>query len=179
MNLTNRQLEKQLEQLDKEDLIAQISQLFTHFDGVKDFYQSAFSRVAEQQQLLAQYKDRITNQFYTSDAAPVVPDESILQKLINDFQNDCRVQRDVIDLILHRVEAAIAFTDKLGYIDEDFYASIENAYSYAISLIDDNELHQKFYDRAINVVSSTKEMGWFFHHTLKNLYSEVYEDFDF
>ena len=90
-----------------------------------------------------------------------------------------RIPKDVIDLVLHRVEQAIDFTDKFGYIDEDFYASIENAYSYAISVIDDNELHQRFYDRAAAIVSSTKEMGWFFHHTLKNLYAEVYEEFDY
>lgn len=67
--LTKKQLENHLQHLDKKELIAEVSKLFSRIEQVREYYQMEFGGKADREAVLADYKKQIRNQFYSSRSA--------------------------------------------------------------------------------------------------------------
>ncbi len=79
--------------------------------------------------------------------------------------------------MLTYVETGVIFTNEFGDIEDGFYSSMETTYLAALTLMKKESLLDKFKDRASKVVSDTSGIGWGFHDSLADIYSEFYDDF--
>jgi len=172
--VSKQQLEEHLNQLDKKALITEISRLFLLFNEVQEHYQIQYGEEAERYQLLAKYKKKIEKEFYFEGDYPDHPNISVLRKVIREFRKETKQEQDVIDLRLYLVEQAISLALEVKDIEPSFYTVIEQEFTEALFLIEEKMLHIEFYEQAHAVVFKTKDMSWYFHNTLKNVYIEVY-----
>ena len=172
--VNKQQLETHLNQLDKATLIAEIGRLFSLFEKVQEHYQIKYGEEAERYQLLASYKKKIENEFYFEGDYPTHPNLSVLRKIIREFRKETKNEQDVIDLRFYLIEQAIALASEIKDLEINFYSAIEQEFTEALFLIDERMLHIEFYEKAYAIIYKTKDMSWYFHNTLKNVYVEVY-----
>ena len=77
--------------------------------------------------------------------------------------------------MIYYVECGVKLTREYGDIDENFYSSLEGVYLKAMNLIEKSNLHEKFEDRAYEIVDNTKNIGWGFHDFLADVYGDIYK----
>ncbi|MDA3882163.1 MAG: DUF6155 family protein [Bacteroidales bacterium] len=166
-----REVKNELNKLDKADLIKHISELYKKYKPVKEYFD--FYINPDEKKLLEQYKEKVTEGFFPKRGYQLKL--SISRKAINDFKKLGTSAESLADLLLHFVENGVEFTNEYGDIDENFYTSVENTYSSALDLIDNNGLLDKFKKRAYEIVTDTDGIGWGFHDSLGDLYYHHYE----
>lgn len=165
-----REVKRELNKLDKEDLIKHISELYKKYKPVKEYFN--FYINPDEKQLLEQYKHKITEGFFPKRGYRLRL--SVSRTAINDFKKLGTSPDSIADLLLHFVEQGVLLTNEYGDIDENFYTSIENTYSSALDLMSKNRILNKFEARTYKVVKDTKGIGWGFHDYLEAVYYEYY-----
>ncbi len=130
--LTKKALLKHLNKSDKEDIIGEIITLFAKFKNVKEFYQAELS--GDTNPALEKYKKKIAKAYLLPN--PKERSTNInLNKLINEFKKICIYDRELVDLMLHRVEWGIdAFTLNRNR-SSTFYNCIVSTFEDAVKLI--------------------------------------------
>ncbi len=76
--------------------------------------------------------------------------------------------------MLYYVETGVEFTNEYGDIDEQFYSSLESVYLQALTLMKKEKILEKFMQRADQIASETKNMGWGFYDSISDIYSEFF-----
>ena len=166
---SKRDLTKYLNDLSKEDLIKEVEKLYQKFGDVKTFYDIELS--GDTAAIVQKVKDKLKKE-YMPDRGFGKARSSEAKKVISEFAKVSIYPRDLIDVILYRVEMAIEFTKTYGDIDMPFYDSAINAFYKAVELIQKEMLEEEFKLRCNEVVYSTRNFGWGFHDGLKYAYDE-------
>ena len=166
---SKRDLPKFLNDLTKEELIKEVEKLYQKFDTVKTFYDIEIS--GDTSEIVKKVKDKIKKE-YMPDRGFGKARSSEVKKIISEFTKVSIYPRDLIDVILYRVEMAVEFTKEYGDIDIPFYDSAVNAFHKAVELIQKEMLEDEFKLRCNEVVYSTRNFGWGFHDALKYAYDE-------
>lgn len=172
--LTKKQLETHLKQMKKDELIREISQLYTKFKAVKDYCQLEFGGEEEREAILKKYKKKVKDQFYTRSESPRYPSAATLRKLITEFKKVSPVPYDTAELMFHRMELAVDLTASFGDMDEPFYNSTETAWRELLALIEKEKLHQYFQNRCRELIDSADGIGWGFQDGLLDEYEQVF-----
>ncbi|MGB7417002.1 MAG: DUF6155 family protein [Thermosynechococcaceae cyanobacterium] len=170
INLTT--LKKHLKQAPKEELIADITELFKKFQPVKEYYQLNLSPETEQQ-VAASYKKTIENEFFPARGIGNAR-LSVARKAVMDYKKVCQDPAALVDMMLFYVEQGVQFTTAYGDIDEPFYNSMETMFEKATKTIAQHGLHGIAQRRCRKIVSDTSHMGWGFHDTLSEIYAETF-----
>lgn len=165
------EVKSELIKLDKKDLIKHISELYKKYKPVKEYFD--FYINPEENKILELYKDKVKEGFFPKRGDQLKL--SVSRKAINDFKKLGTSQESVADLLLHFVENGVEFTNTYGDINESFYTSIENTYHNALDLLANNEILERFKERAYKVITDTEGIGWGFHDYLADLYYQYYE----
>lgn len=82
------------------------------------------------------------------------------------------------DLMLAYVELGVRFTRTYGDINEPFYRSMESMYSSALQWIVKHGLADAFRPRAEAILTATRGMGYWFHDTLSDTFSQWLDEDD-
>ena len=167
-----KNLKEYLKQRSKEDLINEISGLFTRFEYVKDYYQAKLGQ--NDAQVLQKYKDIIKGEFFPTRGFGKAR-LSVARKAISDYQKMSPTSEGLADIMIFFVEMGVKFTNAYGDINEPFYNSMESMYERAIKFITDHGIQDMFKTRCIKIVEDTVNIGWGFHDGLSNLYYECFE----
>src|SRR3954451_20197414 len=167
-----RTLRQYLAERSQAELVADIAELFTRFDVVKDYYQLQIGGASPE--VLAKYKALIEKEFFPARGEPRGR-LSVARKAISDYRKLSPAASSVIDLMLYYVEIGVRFTKTYGDIDEPFYNSLESMYTSAVKLIGEQRLHAEFEPRCHRIVTNTRKIGWGFHDTLGEIYSDAFE----
>ena len=167
-----KNLKEYLKQRSKEDLINEISGLFTKFEYVKDYYQTKLGQ--NDAQVLQKYKDIIEDEFFPTRGFGKAR-LSVARKAISDYQKMSPASEGLADIMIFFVEMGVQFTNAYGDINEPFYNSMESMYERAIKFITDHGIQDMFKTRCIKIVEDTVNIGWGFHDGLSNLYYECFE----
>ncbi len=144
-----REVKSELNKLDKATLIKHIAELYKKYKPVKEYFD--FYVNPDEEKLLEQYKEKVTEGFFPKRGYKIKL--SISRKAINDFKKLEVSEKIFADLLLHFVECGVKLTNKYGDIDENFYSSVANTYAKALDIIDNNNLLEKFQERALKIVS--------------------------
>lgn len=166
-----KNLKDHLKSLSKEELEAEVLRLYKKFPPVQEFYKMEFA--PDTSEIVNAYKDRLTKEYLSSRGFGKARNSEV-RKIINEFKKICVFDYDLIDLILHRVEVAVEYTNLYGDVDETFYNSAIRHYNDALTLIYKNNLLEKFEDRCKRILIETEGVGWGFHDHLCFLYNEYF-----
>lgn len=152
----------------REQLIADIGDMFSKMDAVKDYYQSKLS-LGYSAEVSEKYKSVIKHEFF--------PERgfgrgrlSVARKAVGDYKKLSDSKFGVADMMLYYVEVGVQFTNTYGDIDEAFYNSMESMYSRAVKYVVRHGLQGQFVERCRRIVTDTSDIGWGFHDGLSDIY---------
>lgn len=145
----NKELNKYLKELSKEELIKEVNKLYSKFKFVKDYY--AFELGTDNGELLKACKVRIAK-LILKTGRNIKPDITSVNKVIREFAKVSVHQANVIDLMLYKVELSVEFLDQWGYSHfTGVENSIANTYPDILNLIRKNRLEKTFTKRCRQV----------------------------
>lgn len=164
------EIKKELKKLDKNKLVDLVADLYKNNKAVKEFFD--FYVYPNERDLFEKYRDKIFHAFYPKRGYTYKLKEG--KKAISDFKKLGTSHELVADLMLFYVETGVKFTIDFGDINEGFYSSLETTYVEALKLMQQENLLDKFADRAGKIVNDAINTGWGFHDFLSDVYSDFY-----
>ncbi|HTB30494.1 MAG TPA: DUF6155 family protein, partial [Bacteroidia bacterium] len=127
------------------------------FKNVKEFYTAELTD--ETNPLLERYKKKITIAYLLENPKERSTNLNV-NKLIKEFKKTSIYERDLIDLMLHRVECGVAAFRRNANRTATFYNCIFSSFEDAVKLISGNDLLPEFKTR-INKIIQQSETGKF------------------
>jgi hypothetical protein len=168
-----REVKNNLKNLDKNQLIDLIGELYKKNKSVKEYFD--FYVNPNEKELLSKYREKVFQTFFPKRGFGYNLKEG--KKVISDFKKLGISDDNLADLMLFYVETGVEFTNDFGDINESFYSSLEKTYEQALTLMYKNGLLEKFADRAEKVMSNTSDIGWGFHDYISQVYFDFYADY--
>ncbi len=168
MGLTD--IKKELKNLDKDNLIDLVLDLYKKNKSVKEFFD--FYVNPNEKELLAKYKDKVYEAFFPKRGDRLRLSDG--KKAIADFRKLGTSNDLLTDLMLFYVETGVECTNEFGDIDEPFYNSVASVYSQALTIMKKEKILDQFSDRAKKIVDDTRNIGWGFHDDLCSVYGDFY-----
>jgi len=165
-----RDLKKELAEYDKKMLIGLISDLYDKNKSVKEYLDYFLN--PDEQVILKAYKTKVKEAFYPKRGFGF--NLAAGKKAISDFRKLNPSIESLIDIMLYYAECGVQFTKDYGDINENYYLSIERTFRDSMELIDLNQLHDKFKDKAFNIYQNSENTGWGFNETLGDFYYETF-----
>src|SRR5205085_4447849 len=137
--MTKRELTQYLNSRSRDQLIAEIGEIFWKFDTVKDYYQTRLEPDGSKN-VCDKYKSVIHDEFFPEkgDGRARL---SIARKAVNDFKKVSTSKSARADLMLYYVEIGVEYTVTYGDINEAFYDSMERMYASTANYIVEHEMH--------------------------------------
>ena len=176
MGLTD--IKKELKKLDKDKLIDLVADLYKKNKSVKEFFD--FYVNPDERELFNKYKDKVFEAFYPRRGFNYKLKDG--KQAISDFKKLGNSADLLADLMLFYVETGVKFTNDYGDINEPFYKSLATTFVDSLTLMNKENLLDKFEDRVEKVVDDTSGIGWGFHDYLVQVWIDFYpskEDEDF
>jgi len=168
--LTKKALLKHLTKSDKEDIIREVITLFDKFKNVKEFYAAELSDEANP--LLEKYKKKISHAY--SSANPKERRTNLnVNRLITEFKKINIYERELIDLMLHRVECGIAAFNRNNNRSATFYNCIINTLEEAVKLISAESYTTEFEQRIHKIMKDSASGKFEFQKRLKGLTKSI------
>lgn len=164
-----RELKKYLKECSQAELIAEITDLFTRFETVKDYYQLKLSGHENEWRLVEKYKHKIYKQFFPTRGFGD-PKMAVARKAISDYKKISPSAEGLADLMLFYVETGVKFTSTYTDIAEPFYNSLASMYQRALQHLAKYKLLELFEERCKALVNDAPGAGWGLHDTLSELY---------
>ncbi len=167
-------LRKYLKQKSEKELINEIVELFKASKQVQEIY-SLKVNPNNEEFLLSEYKDKITQQFFPNRGMNVL-NYNVLKKLVSDFEKAAVRKSSVIELLLCYVENGVDFTNSYGDIDGKFYNNIARIFEKALKLIAKNDLEETFYFKCQSIMDDSIGIGWGFGDWMEELFYDYLSD---
>lgn len=168
MGLTD--LKKELKKLDKDKLIELVAELYKKNKAAKEFLD--FYVNPNEEELFGKYAEKVFQAFYPKRGYHLKLKEG--RQAISDFKKLSPSKTLLANLMLYYVETGVEYTNDFGDINEGFYNSLELVYTDALTLMQKEDILDRFADRAFKVVEDTYGIGWGFHDYLAMVYHEYY-----
>jgi hypothetical protein len=166
MNL--KDLKQYLGTRSREQLIAEIGEMFSKIDAVKDYYQSKLN-LGYSEEVIKKYKSVIKHEFFPERGFGRAR-LSVARKAVSDYRKVSASKFGAADVMLYYVEVGVQFTNTYGDIDEPFYNSMESMYERAVKYIVQHGMLRQFEERCRRIVTDTSGIGWGFHDGLSDIY---------
>lgn len=172
-NLSITTLKKHLKTASHEQLVSDIADLFSRFESVRDYYQTKLAP-EDSSAVVKKYKTIIKNEFLPARGYGEAR-LSIARKAVMDYKKIGPDPTSLADLMLYYVEVGVAYTNAYGDINEAFYNSMETMYLRAVEFIVKHNLEDVFEARCEQIVEDTQNIGWGFHDTLNEIFTENFK----
>ncbi len=156
--MSKRDLKEYLQQLTKEQLKEQITDLYSRFKEVKEFYDFAFD--PQENKLLEECKFKISKEYFPVSARKAKLRRSVAQKFIRHFKKLGVEPNLIADVMLYHIEIAQTYTSGKYVKQESFYKSMLKSYSETIIYIDENRIRKDFQERLIKIADDAAEQNW-------------------
>lgn len=156
-------------------LISLISDLYAYSTPNKNFLHARFSLGSDS---LKPYKKIIEDALFPDVMSNDPVEIATAKKAISDYGKAVGDPKGMLELMVYFVECGASFSLDVGYGDEYFFAALERMYEKAIKLLLtlDEAIIDDFYDRFEDLVTSTEPIGWGFHDTLGDIFSEAFPE---
>lgn len=126
---------KLLASLSHEELKDEMLKLFQKLPQVQAFYAQDFSSPEDRQKILADYKNKIYNQFWTRSGNPKIPTGTALKLIIGEFEKVCVSQSELAELLLYRVDCCMEQANDLGGTSDSAYNTALTAFEKAVKIV--------------------------------------------
>jgi len=168
-----KELNKYLSSLSEKELVKEVKKLYDKFADVKKYYEMELGDNSEK--ILAEYKAKIEKEYFPKRGFGRARN-SVSRKVVLDFKKIAIHQKDVVELLLYRVEMMLKFTNNYGDIDEPFYNSLESSFAQACEIIAKEQLRPYFKVYCEELVRSASGFGWGVHDSMSYDYHEHVSD---
>ena len=165
------ELNRYLKELDRTELEKEIKKLYSKFGDVKKYYELELGQ--DTSKVLSEFKDRIRKEYFPNRGFGRASNKES-RKVITEFKKISIFQKDVIELLLCRVETMIEFTNNYGDIDEPFYNSLESSFKEACKLIKAEKLEKEYRGECRRLMNETYPIGWGLYEGLKYSYDSFF-----
>ncbi|MBB4824716.1 hypothetical protein HNO89_001940 [Sporosarcina luteola] len=163
-------LKKQLNELDKKELMNMIIEIHKNNKAVQDYFAVKFSGESAVADLFGQAQKEIQNEFFP-DRGHGKLRLSVAKKAISDFKKTTGDEVRTADLMMFYVELGTRFTATYGDIDMPFYNSMLSMYEKVIDSCEkDHALYISLEERLYRVVDMSEGIGWGYHDELCEMY---------
>ncbi len=161
--------------LERPALLSLISDLYAYSTPNKNFLHARFSLGSD---TLKPYKKIIEDALFPDVMSNDPVEVATAKKAISDYGKAVGDPKGMLELMVYFVECGAGFSLDVGYGDEYFFAALERMYEKAIKLLLtlDEETIDDFYGRFEDLVTSTSDIGWGFHDTLGDIFSEAFPE---
>jgi hypothetical protein len=153
----NKELNKYLKELTKEELIKEVNKLYGKFKFVKEYYASEFG--TDKGKLLESSKAKL-KRLILKTGSYIKPEISAANIVVRDFISVSVHAVDKIDLLLYKVEMCFEFLELWGYNQfTNVENTIYNTYSEVVNMIYENKLEKIFAERCEEVEATVGNYG--------------------
>lgn len=170
--MSKKELKTYLNDLSEEELRAEIIKLHSKFQQVQEHYRMELT--SDTAQILNEYKARIEKEYFPSRGYGKARSGEA-RKIESDFKKIAVFKKDVIELMLFKVEMMIQYSNKYGDINESFYCTLEKSYDNACKMIYDEKLIPVFGVKCKQLLDLTDDFGWGVHDTMNDSYYNLIE----
>lgn len=156
--MSKKDLKEYLKQLNKKQLQEQITDLYSRFKEVKEFYDFAFN--PQENKLLEECKFKISKEYFPLSTRKAKMRRSVAQKHIRHFKKLGVEPSLIADVMLYHIEIAITYTSEKYVKQEAFYKSMLKSFAEAVTYINENAIRIDFNDRLIRIADDVAEQNW-------------------
>ncbi len=156
--MSKRDLKKYLAELSKEQLEAQIIELYDKFSDVKIYYDFAFN--PNEDKLVREAKFKISNEYFPVKGKKSKMRRSVAQKFIKHFISLGVDSYIIADIMLYNVEIAQTFSAERVVKQELFFKSMLTSYQQAVSFMIERGILEDFRSRVVAVKEETIAQKW-------------------
>ncbi|WPR70766.1 DUF6155 family protein [Flavobacterium sp. NG2] len=175
--MSKRDLKKYLSELNKEQLEAQIVELYEKFSPVKVYYDFVFN--PKEDKLLQECKLKISNEYFpvkvSGRKSKPKMRRSVAQKYIKHFILLGVDPYIIVDVMLYNIEIAQAFSAENTIKQELFYKSMLNSFEQAVHFSIANGILADFKKRILAIYNEILVQKWK-NQALFNAIIEPFED---
>lgn len=166
-----RAFNKYLKSLTEKELIKELQKLYTKFDNVKQYYQLELG--TDSKAVLDQFKARIKKEYFPSRGYGAARN-SVSRKVITEFKKISIHPKDIVELLLYRVEMMLEFTLSYGDMDEPFYNSLFSSFAEACKRIKKEQLEVHYKVHCATLVDKASPLGWGIYFDLRDKFKECF-----
>eukprot|EP01024_Parvocaulis_polyphysoides_P063700 TRINITY_DN73757_c0_g1_i1.p1 TRINITY_DN73757_c0_g1~~TRINITY_DN73757_c0_g1_i1.p1 ORF type:complete len:237 (-),score=19.24 TRINITY_DN73757_c0_g1_i1:127-813(-) len=170
---TKTELNKFLKEMSKKELEAEVKKLYNKFKEVKKYYEIELS--GDTTEILNEFKQKIRDEYFPKRGFGKARNRES-RKVVNDFKKISIFQKDVVELLLYRVETMITFTSEYGDINEPFYNSLESSFEEACKLIKQEKLEKEYRGECRRLMNETYHFGWGLYDGMKYSYDTYFSE---
>ncbi len=154
-------LKKNLQGLDKPELLDLLKDLFDLSSDNRAFLAARFKTGREGSAGLEEYRRRILRQFLPERGYPK-PNLTVARKAIRDYRKAAGDLAGTIDLMLSYVDGGVAIAEEYD-MGGPFYDSLTSVFGEAVELErspEGVEIYPLFAERLRELVADTRHVGW-------------------
>ncbi|BAX82337.1 DUF6155 family protein [Labilibaculum antarcticum] len=156
--MSKKDLKEYLQPLNKKQLQEQITDLYSRFKEVKQFYDFAFN--PQENKLLEECKFKISKEYFPVSRRKAKMRRSVAQKFIRHFKKLGVEPSLIADVMLYQIEIAITYTSSKYVKQEAFYKSMLKSFAEAVTYINGNAIRNDFNDRIVRIADDVAEQNW-------------------
>lgn len=156
--MSKRDLKKYLKELDKEQLEAQLLELYEKFSDVKIYYDFVFN--PKEEKLLQEAKLKISNEYFPLKGKRPKLRRSTAQKYIKHFLSLGVDPFVVADLMLYNIETAQKYSARREMRYASFYKSMLNSFEQAVKFSIENGMISEYKNRIFEIKETAFKQNW-------------------
>jgi hypothetical protein len=157
--MSKRDLKKYLGELDKEQLLEQLIELYEKFTAVKEYYDFVFNPKEEKR--LQEAKLKISNEYFPiGKTRKAKMRRSTAQKIIKHFITLGVDPFVIADVMLYTIEIAQTFSAENPIKQEAFYKSMHNSFEQAVQFLIANGILSEFKSRIKAIYDEILQQKW-------------------
>ena len=156
--MSKRNLTKYLNELTKEQLEAQLVELYEKFKDVKIYYDFAFN--PNEKKLIQEAKFKISNEYFPIKGKKPKMRRSVAQKFTKHFISLGVDVFIIADIMLYNIEIAQAFSSEKIIKQELFFKSMLTSFQQAISFLIENGILNDFKSRVVALKEESINQNW-------------------
>lgn len=166
-----REFNKYLKSLTDKELVKELQKLYTKFDNVKQYYQLELG--TDSKAVLDQFKARVKKEYFPSRGYGEARN-SVSRKVVTEFKKISIHPKDIVDLLLYRVEMMLDFTLSYGDMDEAFYNSLYKSFAEACKHIKKEQLEVHYKAPCATLVNKASPLGWGIYFDLRDEFKDCF-----
>jgi len=160
--MSKRDLKKYLQELDKEQVEAQLIALYEKFADVKVYYDFVFN--PKEDTLIREAKVKISNEYFPVRSKRAKLRRSVAKKYIKHFITLGVDPFCIADVMLFTVEIAQAYSSEKIIRQELFFKSMFSSYQQAIRFMIAEGVLPSFRSRVEAIMEESIKQQWFNHY---------------
>jgi hypothetical protein len=173
--MSKSQLKKELQKLNKEQLIEQIGELYDAYKPIREYY-ATFLNPDNIQEVFEKYRNIIINEFYPIPKLWEAKTRfSVAKKAIADFSTLKPPSELLADLMITLVENASQFTHDYGDMPEQYYDSTISNFERALKYLYKEDLLNNFKLRCEKCLEYADPCGYGFPDEMADVFYKYYE----